>query len=204
MDDYTPNTERRPLAMTDRVEKTVGHREMLGVALPVMLSNLSVPLLGLVDTAAVGQLPDAYHIGAVAIGALIFDFIFWGFGFLRMGTSGFAAQAEGRGDDQELRNTLGRALVIALVGSFLLLLFQSLIAAGSFYLIDGSKEVEQHARIYFDIRIWSAARRARQLCLLWLPDWHRPGTGRADLRTYVEQYQHRPGCVLCSGARHGR
>ena len=142
--------------MTDRAEEKVGHRKMLAIALPVMLSNLSVPLLGLVDTAAVGQLPDAYHIGAVAIGALIFDFIFWGFGFLRMGTSGFAAQAEGRGDDQELRNTLGRALVIALAGSLLLLVFQPLIAAGSFYLIDGSKEVEQHARTYFDIRIWSA------------------------------------------------
>ncbi|MDH3741103.1 MAG: MATE family efflux transporter, partial [Hyphomicrobiales bacterium] len=103
-------------------EDNVGHRKILGIALPVMLSNLSVPLLGLVDTAAVGQLPDAYHIGAVAIGALIFDFVFWAFGFLRMGTSGFAAQAEGRGDDQELRNTLGRALVIAFSGALVLLI----------------------------------------------------------------------------------
>lgn len=142
--------------MTDRTEDRVGHRKMLGIALPVMLSNLSVPLLGLVDTAAVGQLPQAYHIGAVAIGALIFDFVFWGFGFLRMGTSGFAAQAEGRSDDQELRNTLGRALVIALAGALLLLILQPLIGAGAFYLIEGSAEVEHHARIYFDIRIWSA------------------------------------------------
>ena len=137
-------------------EDNVGHRKILGIALPVMLSNLSVPLLGLVDTAAVGQLPDAYHIGAVAIGALIFDFVFWAFGFLRMGTSGFAAQAEGRGDDQELRNTLGRALVIAFSGALVLLILQPLIGAGAFYLIDGSPEVEQHAQVYFDIRIWSA------------------------------------------------
>ncbi|MGI9464510.1 MAG: MATE family efflux transporter, partial [Aestuariivirgaceae bacterium] len=95
-----------PRPMSAHPQAKVGHREMLGIALPVMLSNLSVPLLGIVDTAAVGQLGDAYHIGAVAIGALIFDFVFWGFGFLRMGTSGFTAQAAGRGDDQELRDTL--------------------------------------------------------------------------------------------------
>jgi MATE family multidrug resistance protein len=142
--------------MHDRVEKTIGHRQMLSIALPVMLSNLSVPLLGLVDTAAVGQLNDAYHIGAVAIGALIFDFIFWGFGFLRMGTSGFAAQAEGRGDDQDLRDTLGRALFIAAVSSAALIVLQPLIGSLAFFLIEGSPEVEKNARLYFDIRIWSA------------------------------------------------
>ncbi len=129
---------------------------MLAIALPVMLSNLSTPLIGIVDTAAVGQLGAAYHIGAVAVGALIFDFVFWAFGFLRMGTSGFTAQAEGAGDDQALRDTLGRALLVAVVCGLALVVAQPLIATVAFHLVEGSAEVERHARAYFDIRIWSA------------------------------------------------
>ncbi len=142
--------------MTPQHEANVTHRDMLGIAVPVMLSNLSVPLLGLVDTAAVGQLHDAYHIGAVAVGALIFDFVFWAFGFLRMGTSGFTAQAAGRQDNQELRDTLGRALVLALGCGVGLIVLHPLIAMAAFHLLDGTEQVEQHARTYFDIRIWSA------------------------------------------------
>ena len=177
--------------MTRRVEKTVGHREMLSIAVPVMLSNLSVPLLGLVDTAAVGQLHDAYHIGAVAIGALIFDFVFWAFGFLRMSTSGFAAQAEGRGDDQELRNTLGRALLIAALGSVTLLLLQPFIGALAFYLIDGSPEVEHNARLYFDIRIWSAPAALANYAFLRVSHRDRPGASSPCLCSVAERNQHR-------------
>ena len=76
---------------------------------------MSVPLVGAVDTAVVGHLPDPAYIGAVALGAVIFNFIFWGFGFLRMGTTGFVAQAYGGGDANEVRSTLARGLLLASV-----------------------------------------------------------------------------------------
>ena len=78
----------------------------------MILSNLTIPLLGLVDTAVMGHMSEAHYLGAVAIGALIFSFIYWGFGFLRMGTGGLTAQAEGARDGAELRAVLGRALMI--------------------------------------------------------------------------------------------
>ena len=69
------------------------HRAVLSIAVPVMLANVSTPLIGVVDTGVVGQIPDPAYIGAVAVGALIFTFVFWAFGFLRMGTTGLTAQA---------------------------------------------------------------------------------------------------------------
>jgi hypothetical protein len=90
---------------------------------PIMIANLSTPLLGAVDTAVVGHLPDPAYIGGVALGSMIFSFLFWGFGFLRMGTAGFAAQAFGSGDGMELRATLARPLLLALgLGVALILL----------------------------------------------------------------------------------
>src|SRR5690606_38018977 len=79
------------------------HRAVLSIAVPVMLSNVSTPLIGVVDTAVVGQLPDPAYVGAVALGSLIFNFLFWSFGFLRMGTTGLTAQALGAQDVDELR-----------------------------------------------------------------------------------------------------
>ena len=81
------------------------HRLVWRLAIPIILSNLSVPLLGMVDTAVMGQLEAPYYIGAVAVGALIFSYIYWGFGFLRMGTTGFTAQAFGADDAVEMRAT---------------------------------------------------------------------------------------------------
>ena len=75
----------------------VTHRSVLTVAVPIMLSNVSEPLIGVVNTAVIGQLEDPYYIGAIAVGALIFSFIFWGFGFLRLSTGGLSAQALGQG-----------------------------------------------------------------------------------------------------------
>jgi len=132
------------------------HQRIWAIAAPMMLSNLSVPLLGIVDTAVMGHLDHAYYIGAVAIGALIFSFVYWGFGFLRMGTTGLVAQAMGAGNHGEANAILMRAGIVALVLSILLLLLQPLIAWLSFSIIDTSTEVESHARLYFDIRIWSA------------------------------------------------
>ena len=121
-----------------------------------MISNVSTPLLGVVDTAVVGRLPDAAYIGAVALGALIFNFVFWGFGFLRMGTTGLTAQALGARDPGEVRASLGRAMLIAVAVGAALIALQGLIRLLAFALLDGSAKVEGFAGTYFDIRIWAA------------------------------------------------
>lgn len=132
------------------------HSRVWRLAGPMILSNLSVPLLGLVDTAVMGHLSDAYYLGAVAVGALIFSFVFWGFGFLRMGTTGLTAQAHGREDYDELRAVLARAVVLALGLAALVLVLQGPIVWLAFTLIDASAEVERYGAEYFSIRIWSA------------------------------------------------
>lgn len=132
------------------------HRRVWTLAGPIMLANLTTPLLGAVDTAVVGQLPDAAYIGGVAIGAIVFSFLFWGFGFLRMGTTGFTAQAYGAGDRDELRATLLRPLVLALGLGALLIALQAPIGMLAFELLEASPEVEALAASYYEIRIWSA------------------------------------------------
>jgi MATE family multidrug resistance protein len=131
-------------------------RSVLAIAVPIMISNVSTPLLGVVDTAVVGRLPEPAYIGAVALGALIFNFVFWGFGFLRMGTTGLTAQALGARDSSEIRASLGRAMLIAVAVGTLLIALQWPIRLLAFALLDGSARVEELARGYFDIRIWAA------------------------------------------------
>lgn len=121
-----------------------------------MLANVSTPLIGIVDTAVVGQIPDPAQIGAVALGALVFTTLFWAFGFLRMGTTGLTAQALGAQDADEIRASLGRAIVIALSIGTLLVVLAFPTREATFWLLDGSPTVESLARDYFDIRIWSA------------------------------------------------
>ncbi len=121
-----------------------------------MISNLSTPLLGVVDTGVIGQIPDASLIGAVALGALVFTFVFWAFGFLRMGTTGLTAQAFGANDAEEVRASLGRALLIAAVIGVCLILAQWPIRELAFVILEGTERVESFARSYFDIRIWAA------------------------------------------------
>lgn len=133
-----------------------GHRAVLAIALPIMASNVSEPLIGLVDTWVIGRLPEAYYIGAIALGAVIFSFVFWGFGFLRMGTGGLAAQAHGAKDDAEVRAVLVRALMISVAAGLVLIALSPLIEHLSFALLKGSEDVESHARTYFQIRILSA------------------------------------------------
>ncbi|GAA5521696.1 MATE family efflux transporter [Aliifodinibius salicampi] len=132
------------------------NRKILNLAIPNIISNLSVPLLGAVDTALVGHLEDAYYLGAISLGGMIFNFIFWGFGFLRMGTTGITAQAYGEENKTESVMTLARALMVAGLFSFLIILLQAWIADISFWLVEASPEVERYTRIYFDIRIYSA------------------------------------------------
>ncbi|MEJ2014354.1 MAG: MATE family efflux transporter, partial [Limibacillus sp.] len=114
----------------------IWNRRVLGLALPIILSNASVPLLGAVDTAVMGHLPDPAYIGAVAVGAMIFSFLYWGFGFLRMGTTGFTAQAFGAEDAEELRATLARPVLLGLVIGLLLIALQILIRPLAFTLMD--------------------------------------------------------------------
>jgi MATE family multidrug resistance protein len=157
--------------------RDLSHRGVLALAVPVMLSNASTPLIGVVDTAVVGQIPDPAHIGAVAIGALIFGFAFWTFSFLRMGTTGLTAQALGAGDRTEIAASLGRALLAALVLGAAVVAFQWPIAEIAFALLGASGEVERLARDYFDIRIWSAPATFANYALLgWFI-----GLGRTDV-----------------------
>jgi MATE family, multidrug efflux pump len=126
------------------------------IAWPIVLSSATVPLLGLVDTAVIGNLGDASLIGAIAIGAMIFSFLYWGFGFLRMGTTGLIAQALGARDEEEIRATLLRALLFAGCVGVALVALQAPTRMGALALIGGSESVEANASAYFAIRIWGA------------------------------------------------
>jgi MATE family multidrug resistance protein len=125
-------------------------------AWPIILANAAAPLLGLADTAVIGNLGSLAQLGAIAFGALIFSFIYWSFGFLRMGTTGFTAQAAGAGDEPEVRATLGRALLVAAVLGLGLILLQWPLAELALGLLGGSAEVEAITRSYLTIRIWGA------------------------------------------------
>ena len=134
----------------------VWHRRVWALAFPIILSNVSVPLLGAVDTAVVGHLPEAYYLGAVAIGAMIFNFLYWGVGFLRMATTGLVAQAHGADDADEVRSAVGRALLIGAVIGAVLVAAQAPVAWAAFTIVEASPEVERLARSYFHIRIFAA------------------------------------------------
>ena len=132
------------------------HRRVLRIAWPIVLSNATVPLLGIVDTGVIGQLGQAAPIGAVGVGAVILTAIYWMFGFLRMGTSGLTAQARGAGDTPEVAAMLTRALLIGGVGGAMVLLLHVPLFAGAFALSPASAEVERLAQDYMSIRVWSA------------------------------------------------
>jgi len=121
-----------------------------------MLSNISMPLLGLVDTAVMGHLDSAIYLAAVSVGAMIIHFIFWAFGFLRMSTVGLAAQAYGANDGNELRNLLARGLSTSLIIALVLVVFQSVLISLSLFIVEPSEKVSVLAAEYFNIRIWSA------------------------------------------------
>lgn len=126
------------------------------IAWPIILSNITVPLLGLVDTAVVGHLPDSRYLAAVTLGATLFSFLYWGFGFLRMGTTGLVAQAMGRESDSDVQNLLGQSLLIAVVLGTLLITFSTPLVNLGLWLLDGSDAATPLAREYAEIRLWSA------------------------------------------------
>ena len=132
------------------------HKRIWLIAGPMILSNLTVPVLGLVDTAILGHLSYAHYLGAVALGAVIFDVLFWAFGFLRMGTTGLTAQAYGAKDLEKTRLLLWQGMSLAIgIGLIIVLLQKPLFSLAFAYMAPGS-EVENWARIYCDIRIWAA------------------------------------------------
>ena len=145
--------------MTDSVaaaRAAVTHRRVLRIALPIVLSNATVPILGAVDVGVVGQMGEAAPIGAVALGAIVLSTVYWIFGFLRMGTVRLVGQAGGAGDTAEVSAWLTRALLVAIAGGALLILLQPLIFWGALRLAPASEEVESLAYTYLTIRIWTA------------------------------------------------
>ena len=132
------------------------NRHILRLAVPNIISNISIPLLGLADMALLGHLGSEVYLGAIAVGSMVFNILYWGFGFLRMGTSGFAAQAYGRRHFTESLQVLARALLVAWGGALLLVVLQVPIRWAGFSLLDASPEVERWAASYFSIRIFAA------------------------------------------------
>ncbi len=130
--------------------------QILKIAVPAIVTNITVPLLGLIDTAIVGHMGAAAYIGAVAVGAMIFNLVYWMFGFLRMGTSGMTAQAYGRRDFQEISNILERSATVAGIIALLLLLFQRPLCEAMLWVIGPTPDVRPLAATYFYIVVWGA------------------------------------------------
>jgi MATE family multidrug resistance protein len=131
-------------------------RDMWRIAVPMILSNVSVPMLGMVDTGVMGHLESPIYLGAVAIGGMIFTFLYIGMNFLRMGTTGIAAQRYGAEDNDGLRVALGQALIVSLAIAIVILLLQVPIEKIALTLLGGDAETQAHAATYFYIRVWSA------------------------------------------------
>lgn len=132
------------------------NKRILKLALPNIISNITVPLLSMVDMALVGHLDSAAYIGAISYAGMILNFLYWNFGFLRMGTSGFAAQSYGARNLQEAVNVLMRSLAVAMGVAFLILLFHPLILRLAFSLVVAGPEIKSYAADYFYIYIWAA------------------------------------------------
>jgi MATE family multidrug resistance protein len=136
--------------------KPLTHGTVLAVAVPIMLANVSEPLIGVVNTAVIGRLGDPALMGGVAIGGVIFGFLFWGFGFLRLSTSGMSAQATGASDDAALAALIYRSLIIAFVIGIGILVAAPLLKPWTFALMGGSELVQAAGKEYFSWRIYSA------------------------------------------------
>ncbi|MCB0685353.1 MAG: MATE family efflux transporter [Saprospiraceae bacterium] len=131
------------------------NKEILRLAIPNILSNVSVPLLSTVDTALMGHLSEA-HLGVVGLGAMIFNLVYWNFGFLRMGTTGMTAQAYGAQQHQQMANLLGRSLVVAIAIACLIILFQNPFASAGHWFFKVAEDQTDLVQTYFGIRIWAA------------------------------------------------
>ena len=151
--------------------------QILRLALPAIVTNITVPLLGLVDVAIVGHIGDATYIGAIAVGSMIFNVIYWVFGFIRMGTSGLTAQALGANRHDEVLRLLIRSLTTALAVAMLILIFQSPLKRLAFTVIGAESSVSELTDGYFDVVVWGAP---AMLALYGLTGWF---IGMQDTRT---------------------
>lgn len=154
MSTQAPDPKTQPTK--DAAAGPLTHKRVLHIALPIVLSNATVPILGAVDTGVVGQIGDPVPIGAVGIGAIILSAIYWVFGFLRMGTAGLTAQAAGARDEGEMAALLSRAMLIGIGAGMVIIAAQVALFAGAFMISPASPQVEGLAREYMSIRVWSA------------------------------------------------
>lgn len=152
------------------------HGRVFAIAGPAMLANLTTPLLGIVATGVIGQLGEAHLLGGVAMASVVFDCMFWMFGFLRMSTVALTAQALGAHDPLEVRASLARGLLIAALASVVLLIVQKPLAGITFDLMGASGPVTEAARLYFEVRLWSSPFLLANYALLgWLIGQARTG-----------------------------
>jgi MATE family multidrug resistance protein len=146
------------------------NKSILKLAVPSIIANITVPLVGMADVAIAGHLNSdaATLIGGIAIGSMLFDLLYWNFGFLRVGTGGLAAQAYGRGDRKECARILARALAMSISIAAVLLAIQWIYVKAAFLVVDCSPEVRNLAFQYFFVRIWAAP---ATLSLMALKGW---------------------------------
>ncbi len=150
------------------------HHQVFTLAIPMVLSNITVPLLGLVDAAVIGHLQHAWYLGGVAVGGAMINLLFWLLGFLRMATTGLSAQALGKSDAHRQSQILLQGLFLALVLSFLILLLHSPIQHWIFYFSDATAQVKHYGQVYFSTRIWGAPAALMNLVIIgWLLGSHR-------------------------------
>ena len=142
--------------------------QILRLAIPSILANITIPLVGVVDTAIVGHIANATFIGGIAIGTMLFDLLYWNFGFLRVGTSGMTAQAFGRGDREQCARLLTQSVGIAMLGAALIWVLQWLFVTAVLWVVPCSEQVSAFAREYFYIRVWAAP---ATLSLMALKGW---------------------------------
>jgi len=155
--------------LKDAFLNLANHKKIFAIALPMMLSNISVPLLGIVDTAVIGHLPESYYLAGVAVGSMVVTLLFWILVFLRMSTTGLVAQAVGANDHLQILRLLIQSIFIALLLSIIILVLQDPLSSLAFYFIEGSEEVLFYGQQYFNIRIWSAPAALINMVLLgWL------------------------------------
>lgn len=145
------------------------NRRILNIAIPSIVSNITVPLLGLVDMAISGHMGDAVYIGAVAVGSMIFNVIYWLFGFLRMGTSGMTSQSLGRRDLDGVAMLLTRSMGVALLIGLTIVVFQYPIGRVALMLTGATVDISSEAWVYFRICVWGAP---AMLCLYGLTGWY--------------------------------
>ncbi|ADC51552.1 DNA-damage-inducible MATE, Na+/Multidrug efflux [Alkalihalophilus pseudofirmus OF4] len=179
-------------SLEDYTIKSVSQRQYLLLAIPLIISGISTPILGAVDTAVIGRMPDAAAIGGVAIGAVIFNTMYWLLGFLRVSTSGFTAQASGANNYQEMMLSFIRPMILALLFGFFFITFQQPIIKITISILGGSETVSAFAESYFSIRIWGAPfALANYVIIGWLI-----GMGRVRLSLITQLFMNLLNIIL--------